>query len=470
LTASDAVSNTYALFAELARRIILDKGRIGIIVPTGIATDDTYKGFFADLNQSHQIVSLFDFENREKLFLAVDSRMKFCLLTLSAAVSRSTEYTFFLTRTSQLRDPERTFVLSPDDLVLINPNTRTCPIFRTRTDAVLTKKIYQRIPVLLNESIHQSEWSPKFSTMFHMANDSGLFATRPESGHLPLYEAKLFHQFDHRWATYEEGEARELTLIEKVNTGFVVHPRYWVSNDEVRERTDTQSAEHEDWFIALRDITNATNERTCIASLLPWVGVGHTVSLISIGHPDLSLAFLANLNSIVFDYVVRQKIGGTHLTFFIIKQLPVLPSSRFTAGDVDWIGERVLRLIYTSDDMRCVAQRFGYHGAPFRWDLRERELYRADLDAYFAHLFELTRNELEYILDPNEVFGTQYPGETFRGLRENEMAKFGEYRTRRLVLEAFDKLAETDRFRGEMASRKSAFEVPASKTIMATTN
>ena len=58
----------------------------------------------------------------------------------------------------------------------------------------------------------------------------------------------------------------------------------------------------------------------------------------------------------------------------------------------------------------------------------------------YARLYGLTRDELRYILDPKEVHGEDFPGETFRVLKEKEVKQFGEYRTRRLVLEAWDAL------------------------------
>jgi hypothetical protein len=57
-------------------------------------------------------------------------------------------------------------------------------------------------------------------------------------------------------------------------------------------------------------------------------------------------------------------------------------------------------------------------------------------------LYGLSRDELRYILDPADVMGPDYPSETFRVLKQNEEREFGEYRTRRLVLAAWDTLAE----------------------------
>lgn len=174
--------NTYSVFAERVRNLLNIRGRAGIIVPTGIATDDTNKRFFADVVEKGQLASLFDFENRQRLFPAVDSRMKFCLLTLTGSRTQTdaTTFTFFATRTEHLRDPRRVFTLTADDIARINPNTRTLPVFRTRQDADLTRAIYQRVPVLVNERTGENPWDVRFMAMFHMSNDSHLFRTRAE--------------------------------------------------------------------------------------------------------------------------------------------------------------------------------------------------------------------------------------------------------------------------------------------------
>jgi hypothetical protein len=101
---------------------------------------------------------------------------------------------------------------------------------------------------------------------------------------------------------------------------------------------------------------------------------------------------------------------------------------------------KALELTYTSEAMRPFAQELGYSGPPFAWDPDRRALLRAELDAYYAYLYGLTRDELRYILDPTDVLGSQYPSETFRVLKENELAQFGEYRTQRLVLQAWNRL------------------------------
>jgi hypothetical protein len=432
--------NTYSIFSETARRLIAPMGRAGIIVPTGIATDDTCKKFFGDLVQNQNLAVLTDFENRDGLFPEIDRQIKFSLLTTTKQPTPATKFSFFLTHPRQLEDKQRVFTLTPQDIALINPNTLTSPVFRTRADAELTRKIYQRVPVLENEHTGVNPWGISFMRMLDMSNDSGLFRDRESSTSLPLYEAKMLHQFDHRWATYEGLDVRDTSLTEKQNTDFRVTPRYWVDKQEVDNKLAGKWDKQ--WLLAFRGITKAVNERTAIFSLLPRVALGNSapVMLSEISNPDLVACLQANLSSLVFDFVTRQKAGGVNFNFFIVKQLPVLPPESYTPQDIQFISSRVLELVYTAWDMQPFAQDMGYEGAPFVWNPERRAILRAELDAKYAKLYGLTREELRYILDPSDVYGAEFPSETFRVLKSKEMKEYGEYRTQRLVLAAWDEI------------------------------
>ncbi len=128
------------------------------------------------------------------------------------------------------------------------------------------------------------------------------------------------------------------------------------------------------------------------------------------------------------------------MTFFIVKQLPILPPSAYSEADLGFIVPRVLELTYTSHSMAPFARDLGFEGPPFVWDEDRRAQLRAELDAWYALAYGLNRDELRYVLDPKDVMGADYPSETFRVLQKNEIAQFGEYRTQRLVLAAYDAL------------------------------
>lgn len=449
--------NTYALFAELFKHLLNQRGRCGVIVPTGIATDDTCKHFFGHLNEQKALVSLYDFENREALFPGVHRSFKFSLLTLSNKPVGHAQFSFFLTRTTHLDDEVRRFTLSPEDIELINPNTHTAPVFRTQVDAELTKKIYERVPALVNEKTGENPWGVSFMTMFHMSNDSHLFHNKQSKERMPLYEAKMIWQYDHRFGSYDgvdpDSNSTQLpmpTPAQYADQNYEVTPRYWVDREEVESRLEKRNREgtelswkwERDWLLGFRDITNATNERTAIFSLLPRVAVGNKIPLLVFEerHENRIACFLGNVNSIVFDYVARQKMGGTTLNFFIVKQFPVFAPAQYEKDTIEFITKRVVELVYHSEAMTSFAVDMDFRGKPFKWNNDRRASLRAELDAYYAKLYGLTRDELRYILDPQEVYGPDFAGETFRVLKEKEIKKYGEYRTRRLVLEAWDRM------------------------------
>lgn len=475
LTARGKV-NTYGLFAELFAALLGPKGRAGVIVPTGVATDASTAPFFAYLVEEKRLAGLVDFENRARLFPAVDSRMKFCLLTLGRNEPEA-RFAFFLTDPGQIAEPERNFTLSPEQIATINPNTRTAPVFRSRRDAELTAQMFRRSSIFILEgNNHRNPWSVDFHTrLWNMGEDAEHFSllTEIESGRFsngrshsgvrrslsrhglpilesarrdedqaPLFEAKTFHQFDHRWVTYPASGEVSSPSPERMkgDPSFEVEPRYWVSFQEMERRLETQSWPHP-WLIALREITNATNERTVIASYLPRTAVSHTATLV---FPRIASeqvpCLLANLNSLALDFCARQLIGGTHLTLSLIRQLPVFAPTFYTRQSLTFVKERVLELTYTSGSLAPLAHELGYDAPPFAWDEDRRAQLRADLDAFYARAYELDRDELRYILDPADVRGPDYPSETFRVLKEKEIRQFGEYRTRRLVLEAWDRM------------------------------
>lgn len=492
-------TNTYALFSELFIRLAGTDGQAGIIVPTGIATDATTAPFFAHLVSEKRLLSLVDFENRAALFPSVDSRMKFCLLTLGQNTP-SARFAFFLTEPSQLAEAERNFTLSSDQISTINPNTKTAPVFRSKADAELTAKLYRNVPVLIDETkgVDGNQWEIDFRQgLFNMTSDSGLFRTaaqladegfmrdgsdwvatgasplqgtlavegrdassleltggslRQPKRFVPLYEAKMISFFDHRAAGYgARGDDRgyrvlpETELAQHQNPAFEVEPFYWVSKAELEERLSSRTENN--WLVGFKDVTSATNERTAIFSITPRVAVGHNMPLVfSKLSPQKVAGLYASLNSVVCDYMARLKVAGLHLTFGYLKQFAVIPPSFYSSKRLEFVIPRVLELTYTSHSLAPFARDLGYDGSPFAWDDDRRADLRADLDAFYARAYGLTRDELRFILEPADVKGPDYPSETFRVLKEKEIRQHGEYRTRRLVLEAWDRMEANGEF------------------------
>jgi hypothetical protein len=461
--------NTYTLFAELNRQLISAAGRVGCIIPSGIASDDTTKAFFQDLIQSEALVSLHGFENEEFLFPGVHHSTKFCLLTLTgrARPHSKSDFAFFCRRTEHLQDPDRHFTLTADEIGLMNPNTGTCPIFRSKRDAEINKSIYRRVPVLIREGDPAGNpWGITFMAMLHMANDSGLFRTREQledegwtlrgstfyrgdETYLPLYEAKMVHHFDHRFGTYEgqtesqanQGKLPELDEAQHADPHCVSLPWYWVPAKEVDARLEGRWCRK--WLLGWRDICRNTDARTVIADIIPRVAVGHTFPLVLFGvnRVDLVACLYASLATHLLDYFARQKIGGTHITYGLLKQFPIMaphayeqPCEWLGGGPcAPWILARILELTYTASDLAPFARDCGYEGPPFRWNDARRFLLRCELDAAFFHLYGVNRDDTAYILD------------TFPVVRKKDEAAHGEYRTKRVILEIYDRMADAIR-------------------------
>ena len=167
--------------------------------------------------------------------------------------------------------------------------------------------------------------------------------------------------------------------------------------------------------------------------------------IVEVSNAEAASLLIGNLNSIVLDFAARTAVGGTDLSFFILKQLPILNPSHFL--EEAWPGKtwkelivpRVLELSYTSIQLKGFAADLGYDGPPFTWDEARRHCLKSELDAIFAHMYQLDRSDLEWVLD------AQPPSVSFPTLKRNEMKEFGEYRTQRYVLQAYDQMA-----RGEL--------------------
>lgn len=461
--------NLYSLFVERAHALVKPTGMVGLLTPSGIASDLSASEFFRKVATGGHLKALYDFENRKAFFPDVHASFKFCTMVFSPLRKfDGARCAFYLHAIAELNNPEQAFPIFAADFARVNPNTGTAPIFRTRRDKALTTAIYDRCPVLVDRSGPEPKaaWPVKYATMFHMTNDSHLFRTKAElegkegawpiggnrwqsaAGEwVPLYVGRMIHQFDHRAASvtvnatnlHNAALSGEVTVAMKGNPGFAPEPQFWV------QATECGRLEQAPYVIAFRDIARATDARTFISAIVPSFGFGNKAPLLlgSAGHLKASeqALLVANLNSVVFDFVARAKLQSTSVNWFIVEQLPVIPLAAYSRqfgsqSAADIVKAAVLELTYTAHDMATFARDMGYGDAsgevrsPFGWDEDRRLRLRAKLDALYFILYGVfdpadpvqSRDDIRYIYS------------TFPIVERQEVERWGSYRSRELCV------------------------------------
>ncbi len=462
--------NLYSLFVERAMTLVKSDGMVGLLTPSGIASDKTAAKFFKGVATQGRLKALYDFENKKVFFPDVHASFKFCVFIASPSPTPSpAQCAFYLHNLAELDDPERCFPLTAEDFAQVNPNTGTAPIFRSRRDAELTTAIYGRLPVLVDRSSGEEvkAWPVKYVRMFDMTNDSGLFRTHreleeeegaypvggnrfgsPAGEWVPLYEGKMVQAFDHRAASvivnlenqHRPAQPVPATLEQHRAPDWLPQPQFWVADSECNWLPGSN------WVLGFKEITAPTNVRTFIAALFPVVGFGNKVPILKAETDVRDEWFLvANFDSTIFDFVARQKVQGQTLNLFILEQLPVVPPETFdticfgpkTAGEI--VRAAVLELTYTAHDMAPFARDMGYVDGdgdvlpPFVWDEERRLHLRAKLDAVFFHLYGVTeRDDVRYVYS------------TFPIVERQEREAYGDYRSRDLCLAYMSALAAGD--------------------------
>ena len=455
--------NLYKAFLERFFSILGGTGYLGIVVPSGLYTDHGCQPLRNMFFNRSRVEFLYCFENRwPAVFTAVDGRFKFVTFGTQKGGKTDRFKCAFMEH-----DPERLPMIDANALKMgvshvkkFSPDTLSVMEFKSQRDIDVTAKIYNDIPPL-GKKIGNA-WNVQFRQELNMTSDSHLFTTTPTD--CPLYEGKMVWLFD--------------SAFEK--------PRYWLDRDEVEEALGNNAWEGKHYRVGFRDVAASTNERTLISTIIPPKWAGNTLPLVipynknkdSNGPNNVEAIWLAAiLSSFIADYVIRQKVTN-HMNFFYMESIPVpRENEHFILKSFSSLIAKAMRLIcvredfeklwkdlfsldwqspeywYPSsapidtygpaheqeirkrlrDETKRLTPEWGPHcGAhdrlPDRRDTGDRAQLRAEIDAYVAHLYGLSRDDFAYILD------------TFPVLKKKEKKAFGEFMSKRKCLEEYDRL------------------------------
>ena len=448
--------NAYLPFVETCWRLLAADGRAALLVPAGIASDRSAARLLEGLTGAGSLDRLHLIEPSAPIFAGVSGRVGVAVVELVGGPRSGPEAVLVAGddplpgsnhETKSKAEPgaepvpvvalrvaevavglagpdeppgDRAWPLTAGLLRVLNPNTGTAPLFGSAIDARIVTAVHRRVPVLMRRdpvtgAVQADAWQLRLITPLHMTRDAPRFRSAPGEGLLPLWEAKHCGLLD----PYGGGTAQ---------------PRYWVSEELVRERYGPLC--DRGWLAGYRNVSTTAGVRTLLPAPLPVAGVGNSLPLISAARLPLLLAALSTLP---IDYLVRQKHAGANVNFFKLEQVPVPPPADYDQPSpwgpgtiADWVLARFARAVVWAPGLSGLADELRRDGVPVPDleddDPRARAQARAELDAVHAVLLGLTRDELSHLLG------------TFGALRLRDERQSGQFTTAALVLAAYDAL------------------------------
>lgn len=458
----------YKLFAERSLQLLSPNGVMGLLVKTGIATEKSSAELFQKLTASGSVKSIYSFSNKKVFFPDIDSREKPCVFIASNQRQfDSTKCAFGLLTVDDLEDPDRLLQFSGDDFATLNPVTRTAPVFENNRDANITVSVYRHNPLVYDQNTDKLLWPVKFHQMLNRSTDENKFRTTSqldeegafrvsnnqyqstEGQWIPVYEGKMVQAYDHRAAdivlnpknVFRPGQQVSLSEIEKANPNRFAKPQFYI------RKSESQWPTADSWVIAYKNVTSTTNMRTMIAAIIPESGAVHSLPVLSLDEDvenrGLTAALiLANLNSIAFDYIARQKVPGINFSWYLLKQIPVVSLEDFevtkfgSVSALELVNESVLELTYTANDLAGFATDIGYLNdagkvkEPFVWDKKRRLRLIAKLDALFFIMYGMFDSKNRR--DSSDKISYIYS--TFPIIEREENKRYGRYLSRDLAL------------------------------------
>lgn len=429
--------NIYRSFAELALTFTRPGGYAGQILQSGIYAGANVSAIRKHLLDRCTWTAVYGFNNKGGTWFPGVTLENFAAYAAQVAIpapdGHEIRAAFGMHRpetlTADLAAAALTF--TPDDIRLQNPETYAIPDIRDPRTARISRRLYKSYEAF-------GKYVPglpfrDYSRELDMTNDAGLFQGGPVG--LPVYEGRMIDYYDHRAKRYVSGHGNS-SVWEEIPFGSprksILAQWYVDASDlpaELRKRIRC-------YRVGFMNIADPGRQRSfCSAIIPPETACGNKVpTLLFVGDDWYLPVYLALANSIVVDFLARQKLMSKTMTHNILDSLPI-PRLDATDSRSAWLAERALRLTCTSADMVPLWSSMASHGwvsaclddeIPGETDPWRRRLMRAEIDAFVAReVYDLSLDELELVLD------------SFVQLEGIERKAHGEFLTRRLVLEAF---------------------------------
>ncbi len=441
--------NTYRFFIELSLSLCSNKGVVGMVVPENLYNGANAMALRRELTERRGPLLLRGFENaKNHWFLAIDSRSKFCLFV--SPPSPPGEYgidaAFCIRTNEQLRELSNKVLIPGWVCKEIGGEALAIPEIRSTLEVEILEKLYAAYP-RFSDGYTKLIGGRPYARELDMGNDRNLFTE--DTSAIPLYEGKMVEQYDYRAKAYVSGRGRT-SVWQDLAFGTPekrIIPQ-WRVKKSLLSSNDIQRIGN--YRLGFCDVASPTNQRSLVASIIPpEVVCGHKVPTILLTHESVSttLLWLAIANSLSIDFLVRKKVALT-MSYTILDTLP-LPARKPETGPEITITRIAASLALTGPEMADCAEQFSLEDRGWNGKLlaneEQRQEAKAEIDAIYAYrILNLTRAQMRFILRPKDISDEYSEYETFGALERAEIRQFGEYRTQRLVLEAWDRLVGGD--------------------------
>lgn len=442
--------NLYKLSLEQTLNLIKFGGRLGIIVPSGIYSDNGTKELrklFLDENKWELI---FSFENKKGIF-DIHKSFKFCINIIEKGGETNDIKTSFMRHNLSDWENEIKYILyNKNDIKKLSPYNYSLLEIVSKIDYVLLNSIFS-YSVLLGNSTEDG-WGLMYKREYDSDLDSKLFLKRkdfelngykrneydiwikPESKRLyPLYEGRMIEQYDYSAKSYVSGSNRKAVWEYVETTSKYMNPQFLISED---------NHNYSNYFfkIASMRIGSATNTRSMYSCLIDDLPCNDSVPVLYNENLNICelLSLTSVLNSFVYDYVLRQRLGGVQINYYILKETPLIIKSKLINYQAYLTSK--LTFIHNKFSIAWLILRHELKLENENWHLlkaitkHERVRLKCILDAVVSELYGLNYDDLKWILKNDKS--------NPKGFWRVDKDKPIELRQTTLTLQAFKRLKE----------------------------
>lgn len=400
---SNGELNTYALFTDASIKWKTKRGVVGLVLKSALVTSQVNQNLFRYLTKHNLIIAIYDFINRKKIF-PIDSRERFCFLLLGNFKKEKFQVAMNLTEINEIETSAVNIEVSHDMLKHLNPITGMLPNLSVKSAFDLLLRVSSKFP-FFNKVYDEVN----FGRIVHLTNHAEFISRSKSDDNIPVYEGKFFNQFDGKYSGFN-GVSSNLRYGNK-SSSVLLNEAYKMEADKFPEsrfyiNTDKWiqlSKRHKEKFmLAWRSLTSATNSRTCIATILPFIPALQSVQFLTTKSNDL-LYLCGLFNSVVFDFILRKKLSGIDLTQSVINQMPVPNIESITRticfnGGEATIKQHISLLVFSllQNDIR-LHPLFETLNLNTPIDESRFEIVRK-IDVLFMLLYRLNDSEIELVL------------------------------------------------------------------------